>query len=50
METKLFFQVAMAGLGKYRMGGCGRIRVYMVSYPDSLSEIRYPPLLSNQRL
>ena len=34
-EKQLFFQVDMAGLGKYHMGGFGRIGVYswfMIAY------------------
>ena len=30
MEKTLFFRVATAGLGKYCMGGYGRIGVYRV--------------------
>ena len=30
MEKRPFFRAAMAGLGKYRMGGYGRIGVYRV--------------------
>ena len=30
MEKRPFFQAAMAGLGKYRMVGYGRIGVYRV--------------------
>ena len=30
MEKQLFFRAAMAGLGKYHMGGYGRIGVYRV--------------------
>ena len=30
MEKQPFFQAAMAGLGKYRMGGYGGIGVYRV--------------------
>ena len=28
LEKQPFFQVNMAGLGKYHMGGCGRIGVH----------------------
>ena len=31
MEKWLFFRAAMAGLGKYCMGGYGRIGVYRVN-------------------
>ena len=31
MEKRPFFRAAMAGLGKYRMGGYGRIGVYRVN-------------------
>ena len=30
MEKRPFFRAAMAGLGKYHMGGYGRIGVYRV--------------------
>ena len=30
MEKRLFFRAATAGLGKYSMGGYGRIGVYRV--------------------
>ena len=30
-EKRLFFRADMAGLGKYHMGGCGRIGVYRVN-------------------
>ena len=30
MEKRSFFRAAMAGLGKYHMGGYGRIGVYRV--------------------
>ena len=30
MEKRPFFRAAMAGLGKYRMGGYGQIGVYRV--------------------
>ena len=33
MEKWLFFRAAMAGLGKYRMGGFRRIGVYRGSQP-----------------
>ena len=32
MEKLPFFRAAMAGLGKYYMGGYGRIGVYRVNY------------------
>ena len=32
MEKQLFFRAAMAGLGKYHMGGYGRIGVYRVKF------------------
>ena len=32
MQKRLFFRAAMAGLGKYRMGGHGRIGVYRVKF------------------
>ena len=32
MEKRPFFWAAMAGLGKYHMGGYGRIGVYRVNY------------------
>ena len=31
MEKRPFFRAAMAGLGKYHMGGYGRIGVYRVN-------------------
>ena len=31
MEKRQFFRAAMAGLGKYRIGGYGRIGVYRVN-------------------
>ena len=34
MEKRLFFRAALAGLGKYRMGGYGRIGVYRVKEGD----------------
>ena len=36
-EKPPFFQAAMAGLGKYHMGGYGRIGVYRVIHLDFLS-------------
>ena len=32
-----FFRADMAGLGKYSMGGYGRIGVYRVNLPERLS-------------
>ena len=32
MEKRPFFRAAMAGLGKYRMGGHGQIGVYREAY------------------
>ena len=37
MEKRPFFRAAMAGLGKYHMGGYGRIRVYRVKVIFPLS-------------
>ena len=34
MEKRPFFRAAMAGLGKYRTGGYGRIGVYRVNDPS----------------
>ena len=34
LEKLLFFRADMAGLGKYHMGGYGRIGVYRVNYGE----------------
>ena len=36
MEKRPFIRVAMAGLGKYHMGGDGRIGVYRVNAADTV--------------
>ena len=36
VEKRPFFRAAMAGLGKYHMGGYGRIGVYMVNLRETL--------------
>ena len=36
-EKQPFFQADIAGLGKYHMGGCGRIGVYKVNKVSPLS-------------
>ena len=36
MEKRPFFRAAMAGLGKYHMGGYGRIGVYRVKVLTSI--------------
>ena len=36
MEKRPFFRAAMAGLGKYRTGGYGRIGVYRVNVQKGL--------------
>ena len=41
MEKRPFFRAAMAGLGKYHMGGYGRIGVYRVSF--ALDSMRAKP-------
>ena len=43
MEKWLFFRAAMAGLGKYCMGGYGRIGVYRGSQPFVLGLTSPPP-------
>ena len=35
LEKRSFFRADMAGLGKYHMGGYGRIGVYRVNEDDS---------------
>ena len=39
MEKRPFFRAAMAGLGKYSMGGYGRIGVYRVVHVP-VSEVK----------
>ena len=40
MEKRPFFRAAMAGLGKYHMGGYGRIGVYRVKIRDDETILR----------
>ena len=40
MEKRPFFRAAMAGLGKYRMGGHGRIGVYRVKRSSIVLPLR----------
>ena len=40
MEKRPFFRADMAGLGKYCMGGYGRIGVYRVKFKVSLIDAK----------